>query len=245
MTYAQEKIKPYGETGEKREAVRRMFDRIAPSYDRLNSCMSWRIDGYWRRKALQPLVKLRPKRVLDIATGTADLAVLAARMLRPDSITGADISEGMMALGREKVKKAGLEGVISFANEDCTALSYAGGSFDAVTSAFGIRNFQDLDKALSEVCRVLRKGGMFACIEATTPVHFPMRQLFLFYSRRFIPLWGRLISGDKGAYEYLDRSIEAFPQGEEMVEILKKAGFERAKAERMTLGMCTRYIAIK
>ncbi|MCD8289446.1 MAG: bifunctional demethylmenaquinone methyltransferase/2-methoxy-6-polyprenyl-1,4-benzoquinol methylase UbiE [Prevotella sp.] len=245
MSYAQEDIKPYGATGAKSEAVTRMFDSIAPTYDRLNRYMSWHIDSSWRRKALLPLKEQHPKKLLDIATGTADLAILAARMLQPESVVGADLSEGMMAVGRKKVSAAGLDGIISFAREDCLALSYPDGSFDAVISAFGIRNFQDLDKGLAEICRVLKKGGIFACVEDTMPVRFPMKQLFTFYSRQLIPLWGRLVSGDKGAYEYLDKTIEAFPQGEEMARALRKAGFERAEFRRMTFGICTRYIAIK
>ncbi len=245
MNYAQESIKPYGGTGTKSEAVGQMFDNIAPTYDRLNRCMSWHIDSYWRHEALRPLRRLRPKKLLDVATGTADLAILAAKMLQPASVVAADLSEGMMAVGREKVSAAGLEGIIRFEKEDCLKLSYADGSFDAVTSAFGIRNFQDLDQGLKEICRVLKKGGIFACIEATTPVHFPMRQLFALYSRHLIPLFGKCIAGDKAAYRYLDRTIAAFPQGEKMRRILLKAGFREAAFTRMTGGICTRYAAVK
>ncbi len=231
--------------GDKSEAVRRMFDRIAPTYDRLNHCLSCHIDKYWRRRALLPLRAAHPQRMLDVATGTGDFAILAARMLKPEHITGADISEEMMGIGREKADKAQLGGVICFEKEDCMNLSYSDNSFDAVISAFGIRNFRDLDRGLSEICRVLRKGGMFSAVEMATPVHFPVKQLFSFYSEKFIPLCGQFISGDRAAYEYLNKSIEAFKQGEQMRRILLKAGFKEVKFKRMTFGICTRYMAVK
>ncbi len=245
MGYAQENIKPYGDGGQKKEAVRRMFDNIAPAYDRLNRCMSWNIDASWRRRTLRPLVPLKPGKILDVATGTGDLALMAVWMLNPESVVGADISEGMMDIGREKAVKAGLADRISFVREDCGALSFADGVFDAVTSAYGIRNFQNLDVCLGEICRVLRKGGVFVAVEATTPVRFPVKQLFRFYFRRVVPLLGRAVAGDRAAYEYLDRTVEAFPQGEQMTGILLRAGFREASFERMTLGMCTRYTAVK
>ncbi len=245
MTYAQEKVNPYGKAGTKGELVRQMFDHIAPTYDRLNHNLSWSIDKSWRKRAVTALAELNPKRILDIATGTADLAILSAQILHPESIVGADISERMMDIGQRKVEEAGLTDVISFKKEDCMHLSFDNESFDAVTSAFGIRNFQNLDACLSEVFRVLRNGGIFSVVEATTPRNFPMKQLFSFYSNKVIPLWGKVISGDKGAYEYLSRSVEAFPQGEEMRGILLKAGFRRVEFRRLTFGICTQYIAMK
>ena len=170
---------------------------------------------------------------------------MAAQMLSPQRLIGADISEGMMDIGREKVRKAGLDGVISFEREDCTALSYAEDSFDAVTAAFGIRNFANLDKGLAEMCRVLKKGGHLSIVELTTPVSFPMKQLFHIYSHTVLPVYGRLISRDSSAYTYLTKTIEAFPQGEQMVEILKKAGFAEASFKRLTFGICTMYFATK
>ena len=183
--------------------------------------------------------------MLDIATGTGDFAIMAARMLNPQQLIGADISEGMMKIGRQKVSDAGLEGVISFEKEDCLNLSYDDESFDAVTAAFGIRNFSDLNRGLSEMCRVLKKGGHLSIVELTTPVSFPMKQLFQLYSHTVLPFYGRLVSRDSHAYAYLTKTIEAFPQGERMVEILKKAGFAEASFKRLTFGICTMYFATK
>lgn len=242
--YQQETIKPYNE-GEKATQVERMFDNIAPTYDTLNHRLSWDIDKGWRRKAIKALAPYHPQTILDIATGTGDFAILAAQMLQPKKLIGADISEGMMEIGRQKVKKAGLEGVISFEREDCTALSYADETFDAVTAAFGIRNFANLDKGLAEMCRVLKKGGHLSIVELTTPVSFPMKQLFRIYSHTVLPVYGRIISKDNAAYSYLTKTIEAFPQGEVMVEILKKAGFSEARFKRLTFGICTMYFATK
>jgi demethylmenaquinone methyltransferase/2-methoxy-6-polyprenyl-1,4-benzoquinol methylase len=151
----------------------------------------------------------------------------------------------MMDIGQQKVKAMGLQDAICFEREDCTALSYSDATFDAVTAAFGIRNFADLDKGLSEMCRVLKKGGHLSIIELTTPVTFPMKQLFRIYSHTILPVYGRLISKDTQAYSYLTKTIEAFPQGERMVEILRKAGFREASFKRLTFGICTMYFATK
>lgn len=243
--YKQETIKPYDGNGEKSELVEAMFDNIAPTYDTLNHRLSWDIDKYWRKKAIKVLQTYSPKKILDIATGTGDFAILAAKMLNPQFLIGADISEGMMQVGREKVKREGLSDVISFAKEDCLSLSFDDDMFDAVTAAFGIRNFQDLDKGLCEMCRVLKKGGVLCIVELTTPVKFPMRQLFHIYSHTVLPIYGKMISKDSSAYSYLTATIEAFPQGEKMVEILKRAGFSDASFERLTFGICTMYVARK
>ena len=242
--YEQEKITPYHD-GEKASQVEQMFDNIAPTYDTLNHRLSWDIDKGWRRKAISQLAPYKPQSLLDIATGTGDFAIMAAQMLSPQRLIGADISEGMMDIGRQKVRKAGLDGIISFEREDCTALSYADNSFDAVTAAFGIRNFANLDKGLAEMCRVLKKGGHLSIVELTTPVTFPMKQIFHIYSHTVLPVYGRLISRDTSAYSYLTKTIEAFPQGEQMVGILKKAGFEDATFKRLTFGICTMYFATK
>ncbi len=242
--YQQETIKPYNE-GEKTTQVEQMFDNIAPTYDTLNHRLSWDIDKGWRRKAIRQLQQHHPQSILDIATGTGDFAIMAAQMLAPQQLIGADISEGMMDIGRQKVKKAGLDSIISFEREDCTALSYADDTFDAVTAAFGIRNFAALDKGLSEMCRVLKKGGHLSIVELTSPVSFPMKQLFHIYSHTVLPIYGRIISKDSSAYSYLTKTIEAFPQGEEMVKILKKAGFMEARFKRLTFGICTMYFATK
>ena len=244
MTYQQEEIKPYHE-GEKASQVEQMFDVIAPSYDKLNHRLSWNIDRGWRKKAIRQLVPFRPQKVLDIATGTGDFAIMAAQMLSPQSLVGADISEGMMAVGAEKVKALGLQDIISFAKEDCLNLSYDDNTFDAVTAAFGIRNFASLDRGLSEMCRVMKPGGHLSIVELTTPVSFPMKQLFWLYSHTVLPLYGRLVSKDKSAYTYLTKTIEAFPQGERMMEILQQAGFSETAFRRLTFGICTLYTATK
>lgn len=245
MSYGQEKIKPYNDNQEKGAQVEMMFDNIAHSYDKLNHRLSWNIDKAWRHFALKQLKPYHPQVMLDIATGTCDFAIQAAKMLHPARLVGADISEGMMEVGRQKTKALGLDKTISFSKEDCMALSFEESTFDAVTAAFGIRNFQDLDKGLREMHRVLKKGGHLCIVELTTPVHFPMKQLFKVYSHTVLPIYGRLISGDQTAYSYLTATIEAFPQGERMVEILKKAGFEEASFKRLTFGICTMYFATK
>ena len=242
--YEQEKINPYGE-GEKGKQVEEMFDNIASTYDTLNHRLSWDIDKYWRRKAIGLLRPHSPQSVLDIATGTGDFAIQAARMLNPRQLVGVDISEGMMQVGREKVAGMGLEGIIRFQREDCLGLSFADNTFDVVTAAFGIRNFQNLEQGLREMCRVLRKGGHLCVIELTTPVRFPMRQLFYVYAHTVLPIYGRLISKDASAYSYLTHTIEAFPQGEVMVDILRSVGFAEATFRRMTFGICTLYFATK
>ena len=244
--YQQETITPYSpNTADKARQVETMFDNIAPTYDRLNHRLSWNIDRYWRRKAIDCLVPHRPKTILDIATGTGDFAIQAAQTMPRATVTGADISEGMMKIGAQKVEQAGLSQQVHFQREDCMQLSFADDTFDAVTAAFGIRNFANLDRGLSEMCRVLKPGGRLVIVELTTPVRFPMRQLFHVYSHTVLPLYGRLISHDTSAYSYLTRTIEAFPQGERMMDILQKAGFAEANFQRLTFGICTLYYSTK
>lgn len=242
--YKQEEINPYHE-GEKAQQVEQMFDNIAPTYDTLNHRLSWNIDKGWRKKTIKQLAPFAPQTMLDIATGTGDFAILSTQMLHPKTLIGADISEGMMEVGRKKVKALGLQNTISFAKEDCLNLSYADETFDAVTAAFGIRNFSDLDKGLSEMYRVLKPGGHLSIVELTTPVSFPMKQLFHIYSHTVLPIYGRFISKDTSAYSYLTKTIEAFPQGERMQDILHKAGFKKATFKRLTFGICTMYFATK
>ena len=243
--YKQEQIKPYKGNGDKGKLVEEMFDNIAPTYDTLNHRLSWDIDRGWRKKAINQLAPFSPKKILDIATGTGDFAILAANILKPDKLVGADISYGMMEIGRQKVKQLGLEKVIRFDKEDCLHLSYEAETFDAVTAAFGIRNFQDLDQGLKEMCRVLKKGGHLCIVELTSPISFPMKQLFHIYSHTVLPIYGKLISKDQCAYSYLTKTIEAFPQGETMMDILKNAGFAKTEFKRLTFGICTMYFATK
>ena len=243
--YEQEKIKPYGEKGRKSEQVERMFNRIAHSYDLLNHCLSWGIDRRWRRTAIDSLAPYRPEHILDVATGTGDFAILAARRLRPTAIIGADISEGMMEVARQKVSRQGLEHLISFCKEDCSALSFGTSTFDAATVAYGARNFADLDGALAELCRVLKPGGHLLIVELSYPRNRVVRQLFNIYARWVMPTIGRLVSNDSSAYTYLPATMAAFPQGEVMEGILRKAGFAEVRFRRFTFGISTMYVATK
>ena len=223
MDYPQQHIKPYDEEGKKTEQVERMFDNIAHAYDKLNHTLSLGIDRSWRKKAIAWLHPFQPQRMMDVATGTGDFAILACRKLQPAELIGTDISEGMMNVGREKVKKEGLSDKISF----------------------GIRNFEDLDKGLSEMCRVLKPGGHLVILELTTPDRFPMKQLFSIYSKIVIPLLGKLLSKDNSAYRYLPDTIKVFPQGEVMKGVIARAGFSEVNFKRLTFGICTLYTATK
>ena len=243
--YPQENIKPYNKEEKKSVQVERMFDNIAPAYDQLNHTLSWGIDKSWRKKAINWLKPFQPQRMMDVATGTGDFAIQACRVLNPQELIGTDISEGMMNVGRQKVKDAGLEGRISFAKEDCTALTFPDNRFDAITVAFGVRNFEDLDKGLREMHRVLDTDGKLVILELSEPDWFPMKQLYALYSKVVIPTLGKLLSKDRSAYTYLPQSIKAFPQGEVMKEIILKAGFREANFKRLTLGICTLYTATK
>lgn len=243
MSYKQEQIKPYSSDGEKTQQVEQMFDNIAPTYDLLNHSLSWGIDRSWRRAAIDSLRPYRPQRILDVATGTGDFAILAAKLLEPEALLGVDLSEGMMEVARQKVEREELQGVIRFQKEDCLNLSFPNGSFDALTVAYGIRNFSDLDCGLREMHRVLRPGGRLVIVELTAPRHFPMRQLFWLYSHVWMPLIGRLVSKDSRAYSYLPATMEAFPQGEEMRQILMREGFSDVNFRRFTFGLSTLYTA--
>lgn len=245
MTYEAEKIVPYESPDNKGAQVERMFDSIAENYDTLNHTLSMGIDISWRKKGLSILKAIKPQAMLDMATGTGDLAMLANSILQPQSILGVDISEGMMDVGRRKVAKAGLASIISFERQDCMNLKFSDNSFDAVTVAFGVRNFEDLDRGISEIARVLKPGGQLMILEFSTPRRFPMKQGYWLYSRLFIPTIGRLISKDKSAYSYLPKSIEAFIQGDEMIHTLIKNGFSKALYKTYTFDICSMYLATK
>ena len=244
MAYKHEEVKPYSSEGKKREQVEAMFDNIANEYDRFNYLASFNIDRIWRKRAISSLKPFAPRNVLDIATGTGDLALLIEKILKPESIIGCDISEGMMQVAREKCRRRGITN-IRFEKEDCTALSYPDDSFDALTSSFGVRNFQELEKALGEMHRVLRPGGHLVILELSSPTKFPMKQLFPVYAKYVMPTLGRLFSKDAKAYRYLPESIAAFPQGEVMQGILEKVGFSKVEFRRYTGGICTFYLATK
>ncbi len=240
-----EQIKPYGSEGSKRMQVEKMFNNIAHSYDALNHTLSLGVDRVWRRNAIDHLKPFHPQRILDVATGTGDFALLAYERLQPRQIVGCDISEGMMEVGRKKVEKAGLCQHITFQHEDCARLSFDEGEFDAVISAFALRNFENIDACMAEMYRVLRLGGQLSVIDLCTPVGFPMRQLFYLYKKGIMPLIGRIISHDDLAYTYLPQSMDAVPQGEQMQAIITRAGFQKTSYKRLAFGMCILYTGEK
>lgn len=245
MTYKVEKINPYETEESKKEQVTRMFDEIAPKYDALNGLLSLGIDGYWRRESVLALKPYAPQTILDVATGTGDFAILSEKLLKPKRIVGIDVSEGMMNVGRDKVRKRGLQHVITFDKQDCSSLSFGDDTFDAVTASFGVRNFEDIDKSFQEVLRVLKPGGVFLFIELTTPETSPMKDLYALYTKHIMPKLSNTMATEQRAYEYLPESIAAFPQGREMMLILKKNGFTNIRLRRLTLGITTMYIAEK
>lgn len=223
-----------------KSSVRSLFDAIAHRYDLLNHVLSGGVDLYWRRKAIGALSDLKPRRILDVATGTADLAIAALR-LKPDQVVGVDIAENMLALGRRKVARKGLDGLIRLETGEAERLAFADGSFDAAIVAFGARNFEDLGAGLKEMRRVLRQGGRVVVLEFSRPAAFPFKQLYFFYFRRILPLIGRVISRDPGAYTYLPDTVMAFPDGEDFLAILRNTGFTHVRQDRMTFGIATIY----
>lgn len=243
--YGSEDILPYNKEEGKGTQVERMFDSIAGKYDQLNHTLSLGLDKGWRKKAIQTLKPFAPQQLLDIATGTGDLAIELYKRLGPKHIIGADISEGMMEVGRRKVAEAGYSEHISFEWQDSLSLTYETNTFDAVTAAFGVRNFENIEKGISEMYRVLKPGGHIMILELTTPEHFPMKQLFGIYSRTVIPLIGRMVSKEKKAYEYLPASIRVVPQGKVMTGLLEKIGFKEAKVRTFTFGICSLYTGTK
>lgn len=239
-----EEINPYGGDGRaKGEQVREMFDHIAPTYDFLNRAMTMGIDKIWRAKAVKRLAPVRPRYLLDIASGTGDLAMILARRLQPLSVTGIDLSEKMLEVARRKIARAGLGDIISFEQADSLALPFTDREFDCVTVAYGVRNFENLLAGYREMHRVLRPGGLLAVLELSTPTNPVIRRLYDFYAGHIIPFMGRLISAETDAYRYLPRSIAAVPQGEEMASLMREAGFSEVEVRPMTFGVCTLYIA--
>ena len=240
-----EEVKPYDSNAAKTGQVRDMFDSIAPAYDVMNRMMTFGIDTIWRRKAVDMVGAYKPRRVLDVATGTGDLAFLINDRLKPESLLGIDLSAGMLAVARQKAAERGVADRVSFAIEDCLSLSLPDNSYDAITVAYGVRNFENLAQGFAEMYRVLSPGGVLCVIELSTPEHFPMRQLYKFYTYTIIPLVGRIVSRDKQAYTYLPRSVAAVAQGEEMLDIFRSVGFRNCRLRRLTFGACTIYIGEK
>ena len=239
-----EQVTPYHE-GSKTEQVRQMFDSIAPAYDFMNRAMTLGIDIWWRRLAVNRLRRIRPTRILDVATGTGDFAIQLNDSLHPQHITGIDLSQGMLDEAVRKVKEKGLDKVISFEQGDCMALPMQDGTFDAVTVAFGVRNFENLQRGYQEMARVLRPGGMLCVLELSTPTNRLIRWFYDLYTLHIIPWMGSLKSGDKSAYRYLPQSIAAVPQGDDMLQLMRNAGLRKTSFKRLTLGVCTIYIAVR
>jgi len=238
-------VTPYGSDAAKKAQVEQMFDKIAPNYDLLNRLLSLGIDVSWRRKALAYLKTSAPREVLDVATGTADVAIMAAKMLQPQRIVGIDIANQMLDLGRQKITAQHLDQVITLETGDSEQLRFDDQSFDAVTVAFGVRNFENLEKGLSEMYRVLRFGGRVVILEFSKPQIFPFKQLYNGYFRYVLPLIGRLTSRDIRAYTYLFESVQAFPEGDDFLTILSKTGYQNPVCKRLTLGICSIYTASK
>lgn len=229
----------------KKEQIAQMFDGIAFRYDFLNHFLSLGIDKGWRKKAMRYLAPFQPKNILDIATGTGDLAILEAKTLAPDKIIGVDISEGMLNIGAKKVADNGYSDRITLQVADSESLPFSDNSFDAVTAAFGVRNFENLEKGLREMHRVLKPGGKAVILEFTSPTVFPVKQFFQLYFRYITPWIGKWVAKSKEAYSYLPESVKAFPQNESMVTILGKTGFKQATYRSLTMGICAIYFADK
>jgi demethylmenaquinone methyltransferase/2-methoxy-6-polyprenyl-1,4-benzoquinol methylase len=241
MKRAVETVTPYASAESKRAQVTRAFDALSRRYDRLNRVLSLGLDLGWRRRALRHLGDLPAGRVLDVATGTADFAIMAARRLPQARVTGVDLSEGMLAAGRKKVRAAGLADRVTLTLGDSLALAFPDATFDAATAAFGVRNFENLAAGLAEIRRVVKPGGRVVILELSEPKALLMRCLYRFYLRHYIPRVGRWLTGLASEYRYLPVSIEHVPQGEEMLALLRDAGFAECGCERYLCGICSCY----
>jgi demethylmenaquinone methyltransferase/2-methoxy-6-polyprenyl-1,4-benzoquinol methylase len=238
-------VVPYkAEKSGKKEQMARMFNNISHRYDFLNHLLSLGIDKIWRKTAISFLKPLKPQYILDVATGTGDFAIQAL-ILNPQKVTGIDISEGMLSMGRKKIEKLKLSHKVELHAGDSENLQFEENSFDAVTVGFGVRNFEDLEKGLSEILRVMKPGAMLVILEFSRPRKFPMRQVYNFYFKNILPGLGRLISNDKSAYTYLPESVEAFPDGMDFENILKKVGFKETACTPLTFGISSIYTALK
>lgn len=225
-------------------SVRDLFDSIAHRYDFLNHLLSGGVDFYWRRRAIKHLTALHPRRILDVATGTADFAVAALR-LQPERVVGVDVAEAMLGEGRRKLQSRGLDDLVLLETGRAEQLRFGTGEFDAAIVAFGARNFENLEAGLREMHRVLRSGGKIVVLEFSRPRRFPFRQLYFFYFRRILPIVGRLVSGSRQAYTYLPDTVMSFPEGEDFIAILERVGFRETVAERLTFGIATVYSGVR
>ena len=238
-------VKPYKESSlSKKEQVATMFDNIAGNYDFLNHFLSLGIDIFWRKRLVRKLQKQKPQNILDVATGTADLAI-AMMKIKPFNVVGIDISNGMLEVGRKKIKEKDLEKTIQLQQADSEDLPFEDATFDAVTVSFGARNFENLQKGLSEMARVLKPGGKIYILEFSKPTLFPFKQLYDFYFKFVLPLIGKLLSKDNAAYTYLPESVKAFPHGKELNSIIENCGYTNAKNHPLTMGIASIYTAQK
>ncbi|MEN9304471.1 MAG: hypothetical protein RL264_2900 [Bacteroidota bacterium] len=237
-------VKPYNSDKSKKEEVAQMFNNISAKYDFLNHFLSLGIDHLWRRKAVKELRAVQPKRILDIATGTGDFA-LANLKLKPEEIVGMDISEGMLEVGRKKMKKKKVDHIISMQLGDSEDLPFDDNYFDGLTVGFGVRNFENLEKGLSEMLRVLRPGGKAVILEFSKPKYFPVKQAFGFYSKYVIPFLGKSISKDEKAYSYLPESVAAFPEGRDFEQVMEKLNYKNVRSYPVSGGIATIYTGIK
>lgn len=239
-------VVPYkNSTDSKKEQVADMFDNISANYDFLNRLLSGGIDIYWRKKALRMIKDRNNDLVLDIATGTGDLAIEANKILKVDKIIGVDISEGMLNVGIEKIKKLGLTDKIELQMGDSEKLLFNDNTFNTVIVSFGVRNFENLLKGLTDMCRVLKPGGTCMVVEFSKPTSFPFKQFYWFYSTKILPFVGKMVSKDSLAYSYLPESVQAFPDGRAFLDVFEKAGFKETSAKTLTFGICSIYIGKK
>jgi demethylmenaquinone methyltransferase/2-methoxy-6-polyprenyl-1,4-benzoquinol methylase len=238
-------VKPYEAEGSKKQQVSTMFDRIAPYYDFLNRLLSLGIDTIWRKKAINLLKADHPQKILDVATGTADVAIEAANRLSPQQIVGIDISVEMLEVGRKKIKRKGLQEIITLKEGDSENLPFPDNTFDALTVAFGVRNFENLEQGLREMQRVLKPGGKVVILEFSKPSTFPFRQLYQFYFKNILPFIGKFTSKDPKAYRYLYESVQAFPDGDQFLNILSQTGYKSNRCIPLTLGVCSIYLGEK
>ncbi|UOB16785.1 bifunctional demethylmenaquinone methyltransferase/2-methoxy-6-polyprenyl-1,4-benzoquinol methylase UbiE [Abyssalbus ytuae] len=238
-------VTPYkNSTLGKKEQVTQMFDTISENYDGLNRVISFGIDVKWRKKVVNRVNDVKPEKVLDIATGTGDLAISLAKTAAK-KIIGLDISPGMLEVGRKKIQEKNLAGKIEMVLGDSEALPFTDNSFDAITVAFGVRNFEDLEKGLAEILRVLKPGGIFVVLETSVPTKFPFKQGYTIYTKTLLPVIGKMFSKDRSAYSYLSKSASIFPYGEDFNNILRKIGFINIKNKPQTFGVATIYTASK
>jgi demethylmenaquinone methyltransferase/2-methoxy-6-polyprenyl-1,4-benzoquinol methylase len=229
----------------KKEQVAGMFDNIAFRYDFLNRFLSAGIDKRWRKKAIKQLTEINPTTLLDVATGTGDVAILAAKILSVDKITGIDISEGMLEIGRKKIASSHLEKTIELKQGDSEAIQFPDNSFDAVTVAFGVRNFQHLEKGLSEIKRVLKPGGKLVVLEFSKPYSPLVKAIYNIYMKIITPNVGKFFSKNKNAYKYLDESIQKFPEGTDFIDVLHSVGYQNYYFKKLSLGICSIYCGTK